>query len=105
MTLRIAKTVTSMWRGTEFELIVQVVDEDGNAENMSEYTPYLEICFYVNTIRVEGIVINAKKGLVRFIIPEESTNSAINAAHDFKVLVEKEGKEWPVLKDRIGIVD
>jgi len=118
MTMRAAYVVSRKWRGTKFELIVRILDDDGNPEGLiadasipgapQPYMPKLYLAMdmeeKVDWSQDGEAMEPYEEGLCKFEIPWEATKDFPAGGCDMLVTIYFQGEEWPVLRDRLGIL-
>jgi len=130
MTMRAAYVVSRKWRGTKFELIVRILDDDGNPESLHAqevpgsaplaYLPKLYLAMDMEEKvdwSQDGEAMEPwAEGLCKFIIPEEATEKFPSGGCDMVVTLHHQKftsppqpdppppEEWPVLRGRLGIL-
>lgn len=117
MTMRAAYVVSRKWRGAKFELLVRVMDDDGNPESLiaesdpflpQPYTPKLYLAMDMEEKidwSGDGDALEPwTDGLCKFEIPWEATKDFPAGGCDMLVTIYYQGEEWPVLRSRLGIL-
>lgn len=92
MTYCLATTVAEqMFRGTNFNLTVQVLDDDGNPETLTTETVLLRLSeswTYGNTfLEIEGTIVDASEGVINFTFVPDHTKDLMTGAYDLTILV------------------
>lgn len=102
--------ITNIFRGASYGFRVQVLDEEGDPANLTGTLCLLRVANSWSDpesfLEIEGHFVNEEKGRVRFDFEPEHTEDLLAVAYDVTVVVREvaTGEEWPVLRDRIGIL-
>lgn len=105
-----ANTVNDwMYRGSDYQLPVTIIDEDGNATSLEE-EDVVYLMLYDNIVQgdpilqLEADIYHRSIGLVVFTFEPEDTVSLMTKAYDLSIAVKEDGtKIRPIFTGRFAI--